>query len=64
MVHLASVPNDKDANAPPVEGMERINIDQPGDDEVTESVYGSRFAGEEMPNHKFPEKEMYTFFCR
>ena len=64
MVHLASVPSDKDVKAPLVEGMEKINIDQPDDDEVTESVYGSRFAGEEMPNHNFPEKEMYGFVYR
>ena len=61
MVHLASVPNDSDVDAPLVKGMDKIKLEQPDEDEITESVYGSRFAAEEMPNHNFPDKEMYTF---
>lgn len=59
MVHLASVPNDKAANTPLVKGMEKLNI-EPNDpeDEVTASVYGSRFAAECLPMHEMPEKEM------
>ena len=59
MVHLASVPNDKAANAPVVEGMENLKLD-PNDmeDEVNISVYGSRFAAECLPKHEMPEKEM------
>ena len=59
MVHLASVPNHKAANASPVEGMEDLKLD-PNDmeDEVTASVYGSRFAAECLPMHEMPEKEM------
>ena len=62
MVHLASVPNDSVVDAPLVKGMEKIKLEQPGEDEITASVYGSRFAGEEMPNHSFPEQEMYTVY--
>ena len=59
MVHLTSVPNDQAANAPPVKGMENLKL-EPNDaeDEVTASVYGSRFAAECLPKHEIPEKEM------
>ena len=59
MVHLTSVPNDKAANAPLVKGMEKLKL-EPNDeqDEVTASVYGSRFAAECLPMHEMPEKEM------
>ena len=59
MVHLASVPNDKAANAPPVKGMEDLKLESNDEeDEVTASVYGSRFAAECLPKHEMPEKEM------
>ena len=58
MVHLTSVPNDDVVKAPLIEGMEKVKIDQPGEDEVTASVYGSRFAAEELPIHSMPEREM------
>ena len=61
MVHLASVPNDSDVAAPIVKGLEKIKLEQPSEDEITTSVYGSHFAAEEMPNHNLPDKEMYTF---
>ena len=58
MVHLASVPNDSAVDAPLVKGMEKIKLEQPGEDEVLVSVYGSRFAAEELPKHEMPEQEM------
>ena len=59
MVHLTSVPNDKAANAPPVKGMENLKLeDNDTEDELTASVYGSRFATECLPMHEMPEKEM------
>ncbi|KAF6217564.1 hypothetical protein HO133_006666 [Letharia lupina] len=59
MVHLASVPNDKAANAPLVKGMENLKLEPNNEeDEVTASVYGSRFAAECLPMHEMPEKEM------
>lgn len=59
MVHLASIANDKEANAPQIKGMENLKL-EPNDekDEVTASVYGSRFAAECLPTHEMPEKEM------
>lgn len=59
MVHLASVPNDKDVQAPLVEGLENVKLEQaPDDDYATVCVYGSRFAAEELPRHEMPEQEM------
>jgi glutamate decarboxylase len=59
MVHLASVPNDSAVNAPLVKGMEKVKIDpNNNEDEVTASVYGSRFAVERLPMHEMPEDEM------
>ncbi|MCJ1285247.1 hypothetical protein MMC26_004587 [Xylographa opegraphella] len=58
MVHLTTVPNDDVAQAPLVEGLEHIKFEQPQEDEVTASVYGSRFASEGLPGHSLPEGEM------
>lgn len=59
MVHLTSVPNDKAANAPMVKGMDNLKLEaNDKEDEVTASVYGSRFAAECLPMHEMPEKEM------
>lgn len=59
MVHLASVPNDKDVQAPLVEGLENVKLERVEDDDyATVSVYGSRFAAEELPRHEMPEQEM------
>lgn len=59
MVHLNSVPNDSEVQAPLVKGLENIKFEQPGGDEShTMSVYGSRFAAEELPRHEMPEHEM------
>ncbi len=59
MVHLAQIPHDKDINQPLVEGLGRLNIGasaQP--DMFTTSVYGSKFAAEDLPKHEMPENEM------
>ena len=59
MVHLSSVPNDSDVRAPLVNGLENVELEQPGPDEdTTVSVYGSRFAAEKLPSHEMPEREM------
>lgn len=58
MVHLASVPNDKDINSPLVDGLEKVKLEPPNEDEVTASIYGSRFAADSLPLHEMPEKEM------
>ena len=59
MVHLASVPNDSDINQPLVKGLDKVKLERnPEDEDATTSVYGSRFAGEELPKHEMPESQM------
>ena len=58
MVHLTTVPNDSTIQSPIVEGMDKIKFEEGPEDEVTASVYGSRFAAQELPNHCFPDGEM------
>ena len=38
--------------------MEHISLEAPGPDEFTSSVYGSRFAAEDLPSNEMPEGEM------
>lgn len=71
MVHLAGVQPKKkgrqstiqDQEGPKrrssiVPGLEHISLEPPGEDEFSTSVYGSRFAAEDLPAHEMPEKEM------
>lgn len=65
MVHLARVSTTKgdDFSGPKrrqstVAGMEHISLEAPGEDEFSTSVYGSRFAAQDLPAHEIPEKEM------
>ncbi|RMD42408.1 hypothetical protein DV735_g2742, partial [Chaetothyriales sp. CBS 134920] len=41
-----------------VPGLEHIELQAPGPDDFSTSVYGSRYAAEELPSHEMPEKEM------
>jgi glutamate decarboxylase len=59
MVHLATVPHDDLVNASLVEGMEKVTMATGNDaDLFTTSVYGSKFAAEDLPKHEMPENEM------
>ncbi|KAL2357118.1 pyridoxal phosphate-dependent transferase [Cryomyces antarcticus] len=58
MVHLGKIPTDKEINTPVVEGLEQIKLEEPSEDEITTSVYGSRFAAQDLPRYEMPEKEM------
>jgi glutamate decarboxylase len=68
MVHLAGMQPKAKANKQQeanvqrrtsiVPGFEHISLEAPGDDEFSTSVYGSRFAAEDLPSHEMPEKEM------
>jgi glutamate decarboxylase len=59
MVHLAKVKTDQsiaDSKLPELEG---LNFGpSPGQDEFTASVYGSRFAAQDLPKHEMPDNEM------
>jgi glutamate decarboxylase len=60
MVHLQPIPTDHALKAESV--AENLGLDslrfEPGEDEFTTSVYGSRFAAEDLPKVEMPEKEM------
>ena len=58
MVHLASVPNDEALNVPLVPGLEQVKRQEPGDDETIASIFGTRFANQELPRHEMPDREM------
>ncbi|KAL0259674.1 hypothetical protein SLS55_005411 [Diplodia seriata] len=59
MVHLARIPTNFDTSRPLVEGLEDIKIeDYIEPDTLTASVYGSRFAVEDIPRHEMPDREM------
>ena len=55
MVQLSKVPNDGDI---PELSAEKLKIADDIHSEFTTSVYGSRFAAEDLPKLEMPEKEM------
>jgi glutamate decarboxylase len=63
MVHLAGVPDDshinKDQKSTLAKGMEKLHIGSSSmADTFTTSVYGSKFAAEDLPKHEMPEESM------
>jgi len=57
MVHLAAVR--RDSLAPPfVKRVDTISLEEPKEHDFYSSVYGSRFAAEELPMFEMPENEM------
>jgi glutamate decarboxylase len=59
MVHLTPLASDAQINAPLVHGMDKLSIAVgPSTDNFTTSVYGSRYAAEDLPKHEMPENEM------
>lgn len=58
MVHLASIPQDHEIGDLP-EAVKNISLQLSNDEDCfTTSVYGSRFAAEDLPKHEMPEQEM------
>jgi glutamate decarboxylase len=59
MVHLNPIAKDHEIDQPLVKGMDKLQLGQSGNsDAFTTSVYGSRFAAEDLPKHEMPENEM------
>lgn len=58
MVHLATIPTDEEVNAPLVAGVKDLSIKPLSENNFTTSVYGSKFAAQELPKHEIPEDEM------
>ncbi|KAF2423764.1 glutamate decarboxylase/sphingosine phosphate lyase [Tothia fuscella] len=57
MVHLNQVPTDKDIETLP-EGLSKINFFEQEEDTFTASVYGSKYAGQDLPKYEMPDEEM------
>ncbi len=66
MVHLAGVPTDnhlskteKDDKSTLTKGIEKLQLSSSASaDDFTTSVYGSKFAAEDLPKHVMPESSM------
>jgi len=61
MVHLAGIKGDTrapDRSASVVPGLEHITLEAPEDDEFSTTIYGSKFAAQDLPSIEMPEKEM------
>ncbi|MCG8390352.1 MAG: hypothetical protein MJA30_32685 [Cytophagales bacterium] len=58
MVHLAAIPTQSDVEIIN-NGVKKVQLQLSNDeDRFTTSVYGSRFAAEDLPKHEMPEVEM------
>jgi glutamate decarboxylase len=61
MVHLAAVKKDSEVPVSPslpLPHIETLDLGAPCEDEFFSSVYGSRFASEQLPQTEMPEREM------
>ncbi|KAI0390069.1 glutamate decarboxylase [Xylariaceae sp. FL0594] len=58
MVHLATIPKEDELGALP-ESVKKIRLQLSNDEDAyTTSVYGSKFAAEDLPRHEMPETDM------
>lgn len=56
---LSNIPDDSKMNGKLVEGVKKVHLQLANDeDSFTTSVYGSRFAAQDLPRHEMPESEM------
>jgi glutamate decarboxylase len=58
MVHLAAVKRDSENIEPLVKRVDSIKLETTEDDGFYSTVYGTRFAAEQLPQTEMPEKEM------
>jgi glutamate decarboxylase len=63
MVHLGQVTNDSEVNKGKDDASSGIDMSKLGPegsqpDDFETSIYGSRFAEQDLPRHEMPEKEM------
>jgi len=59
MVHLTAIPSDKHIETPLVEGLDRLSMETSANaDTFTTTVYGSKFAAQDLPKYEMPENEM------
>ena len=58
MVHLAAIPTQSEVDGIN-NGVKKVQLQLSNDEDLfTTSVYGSRFAAEDLPKHEMPEAEM------
>lgn len=59
MVHLAAVRKNSTFDPEPlIKRVDTIALDDPQEHDFFSSVYGSRFAAEDLPKDEMPDKEM------
>ncbi|KIW04809.1 glutamate decarboxylase [Verruconis gallopava] len=58
MVHLSGVPTDKQVHSETAQAINNIQFPSLDEDTFTASVYGSKFAAQDLPKHEMPENEM------
>ena len=58
MVHLGKVKTDREIADDKLPELENLDLGGLEQDEVTTSVYGSRFAAQDLPRHEMPDNEM------
>jgi glutamate decarboxylase len=59
MVHLSSVAPKDEVNGTLADGLKKVHLQLCNDeDSFTTTVYGSRFAAQDLPRHEMPECEM------
>jgi glutamate decarboxylase len=58
MVHLGKVATDRDIKDSKLPELENLDIGAEDQNEITTSVYGSRFAAQDLPKHEMPDGEM------
>jgi hypothetical protein len=60
MVHLSAIPNDDGNLGQTINKIKQTHLSLAPDeaDSYTSSVYGSKFAIEDLPKHEMPENEM------
>ena len=60
MVHLGQVENDSAKDQSVVDGIDEMKLGPPGttQDDYSASIYGSRYAAEDLPRHEMPDDEM------
>lgn len=58
MVHLASIPKDNEIGNLP-DAVKKVSLKLAEDEDAfTTSVYGSKFAAQDLPKHEMPDGEM------
>jgi glutamate decarboxylase len=58
MVHLGKVQTDREIADSKLPELENLDLGPTDQDEITTSVYGSRFAAQDLPRHEMPDGEM------